>query len=120
MTTDIRQELCVISGMDWEETLNRFMNNENLYEKILSKFPEDLSFDNLKKKMEVGDLPASFTYAHTLKGVAGNLGLAYLFETASLLTEQLRLNSVENAPALMEKLTAQYEAVCNVIRKMKP
>lgn len=119
MTTEIRQEFCLISGADWEETLNRFMNNEDLYVKILSKFPDDLSLDNLKKKMKEGDLSASFTYAHTLKGLTGNLGLTRLFQTASLLTEELRSNSIVNAPALMENLTAQYEAVCDIIRKMK-
>ena len=119
MTAEIQQEFCLISGTDWEDTLNRFMNNEDLYVKILSKFPHDLSFDNLKKKMKEGDLSASFAYAHTFKGLAGNLGLTHLFRTASRLTEELRSNSVVDAPVLMENLTAQYEAVCAIIRKMK-
>lgn len=119
MTTEIQQEFCSISGTDWADTLNRFMNNENLYEKFLFKFLEDSSFDNLKKKMEEGDLSTSFAYAHTFKGLAGNLGLTNLFQTATLLTEDLRSNSGENAPVLMDKLTTQYEEACNVIRKIK-
>lgn len=119
MKKDILQEFCQISGIDWAVTLDRFMNNENLYEKILLKFPDDPSFGELKKKMAEGDIQASFMYAHTLKGVAGNLGLAHLFETASLLTDELRKGRIENASLFMKDLNEQYEIICSFIKKIK-
>lgn len=119
MKKDTLQEFCQISGIDWFATLDRFMNNENLYEKILFKFPADPSFPELKKKIAEGDVQASFMYAHTLKGVAGNLGLAHLFHLASLLTDELRNGHIENAPHLMNDLNEQYEAICNFIMKIQ-
>lgn len=119
MKEDILQEFCQISGIDWTATLDRFMNNENLYEKILLKFPADPSFHELKKKIAEGDIEASFMYAHTLKGVAGNLGFAHLFHTASLLTDELRNGHIENVSHFMKDLNDQYEALCGFIEKIK-
>lgn len=119
MKKDTLQEFCQISGIDWTATLDRFMNNENLYEKILLKFPNDPSFHELKEKIAEGDAQASFMYAHTLKGVAGNLGLTRLFQLASQLTDELRNGHIENASPLMKDLTEQYEAICDFIKKIK-
>lgn len=118
MKKDVLEEFCQISGIDWPVTLDRFMNNENLYQKILLKFPDDPSFHELKKHMTAGDAQAAFTYAHTLKGVAGNLGLENLFKTVSLLTDELRNGHIEKVSGLMNELNTQYEAVCNLIKKI--
>ena len=70
-------------GMDVDTTVNRFMGNEGLYLKFLNKFQNDQS---------VADQNAeeAFKSAHTLKGVAANLGLDPIAQHASDIVELLR------------------------------
>lgn len=119
MKKDIQEEFCRVSGIDWQVTLDRFMNNESLYEKFLIKFPADPLFNELKNSMEAGDEHTSFRIAHTLKGVAGNLGLDNLFKAVSLLTDELRNGHIEKATVLMDDVSTQYEAVCNLIERIR-
>lgn len=60
-------------GGNYEDTVRR-LYNEKLVEKFLFKFEEDPSFENLKKALEEENLEAAFRAAHTLKGVAQNMG----------------------------------------------
>lgn len=66
-------------GGNYEDTVRR-LYNEKLVEKFLFKFEEDPSFENLKKALEEEDLETAFRAAHTLKGVAQNMGFDNLAE----------------------------------------
>lgn len=80
-------------GGNYEDTVRR-LYNEKLVEKFLFKFEEDPSFENLKKALEEENLEAAFRAAHTLKGVAQNMGFDNLAESSSVLTEALRSRKV--------------------------
>ena len=77
-------------GADVDNTLHRFMENEALYLKFLKKFQDDQSFSNIQKYLEEQNAEEVFKSAHTLKGVAANLGLDPVARYASDLTEMLR------------------------------
>ena len=62
-------------GGDYETTMARFMGNEQMYLRILSMLPGDENLHKLGQTLQAGDYPAAFDTAHTLKGMAGNLGL---------------------------------------------
>ncbi len=111
-------EFCQVSGIDWETTLNRFMDNESLYEKILCKFPDDPSFRNLKDALEAGNLSDAFIYAHTLKGLAGNLGLQRLFELLLPFTEELRSGNAQHSARYLLELETHCEALGEAIGKL--
>ena len=72
-------ELLANSGIDVEATIARFAGNEGLFLKYLRRFPADATFEALRKAMLAQELSAASDACHTLKGVAGNLGLAPLF-----------------------------------------
>lgn len=95
-------------GVDEREVMARFMNNEGLYCRILKKFMEDKSYDELKISWEEGDYEAAFRWAHTLKGV-------------SAITEQLRPGHTRDDILLkdnMSQLAEQYAAAQEVIEKL--
>ncbi len=77
-------------GMEYEDTLHRFMNKEELLERFLRKFQEDASYEQLIKQLEADNYREAFAHAHTLKGVTANLGLESLRRPASEITELLR------------------------------
>ena len=65
------------------------------------------------------DRTEAFRAAHTLKGVAANLGFSRLTNSASQLTEALRPESAvicQLSPSLMDAVTQDYRATMDAIR----
>lgn len=87
------------AGMDPEEALERFMGSAALYERFLKRFPADESFQQIGPALEAGDWDAAVTAAHTLKGVAGNLGMTDLYRCCSQLVDHLRAGEHGQAAA---------------------
>ncbi|MEG2038015.1 MAG: Hpt domain-containing protein [Ruthenibacterium sp.] len=77
-------------GADVSGALERFVDDEQLYADCLRLFMADDCFASLQSALECGDESAAFESAHTLKGVAGNLGLTPLYQSLCTLVEVLR------------------------------
>lgn len=77
-------------GGDYNTTMARFINNKRMYMKFLDKFFEDESMNKLGSALGDNDLKGAFEAAHTLKGVAGNMGLTPLFDKVCAIVEPLR------------------------------
>ena len=93
-------------GGNYAETLSRLMTDERIL-RFVRKFPADGSFNALKEALASGSQEEAFRAAHTLKGVAQNLGFTALYEKASAVTEVLRGGSL-NVTALMTDLESAY------------
>lgn len=78
------------AGVDYSGALHRFLNKEEMLVMFLKKYNEDTSVDTIKEMSANGDYEAAFKAAHTLKGLAGNLGITSVQSIASDITEQLR------------------------------
>ena len=94
-------------GADYEDVHSR-LRSDLLIRKFFLKFPDDKSFGQLKAALESGDRENAFLEAHTLKGVAQNLGFTPLYEAAHRLTENLR---PENGKAAFEEIRAAFAGV---------
>ena len=97
-------------GADVDSGLSRCMNKEDFYFMLIKKSVKEPGFGKLKDALEQRDLDAAFEFAHSLKGVAGNLSLTPIFEPVSEMTELLRSRTDTDYSELMEKvLTARDE-----------
>ena len=92
-------------GSSCEDVLKR-IPSEQMIRKFVKMYAADPSFDQLTAAVEKQDWPTAFRAAHTLKGVAQNLGLARLQASASALTEALRGGKALTEPALLEAVRA--------------
>lgn len=93
-------------GGNYADTIGRLMTEERIL-RFVRKFPADGSFNALKDALARGSQEEAFRAAHTLKGVAQNLGFTVLYEKASAVTEVLRSGSL-NVTALMPDLEGVY------------
>ena len=93
-------------GGNYAETIGRLMTEERIL-RFVRKFPADGSFNALKDALNRGAQEEAFRAAHTLKGVAQNLGFTALYEKASAVTEVLRGGSLD-VTALMPDLESVY------------
>ena len=101
-------------GADYEDVLSR-LRSEVLVRKFALKFLDDDSYANLKAAMESGNAPEAFRGAHTLKGVAVNLGFTALYNVSNALTEKLRSQEYDNLDGLITDVKKQYDIVIEAI-----
>ncbi|MFR6640225.1 MAG: Hpt domain-containing protein [Christensenellales bacterium] len=94
-------EIYALAGENATDVVNRF-GSEVVVEKFALRFLDDPSYENLVSALSSGDTQAAFRAAHTLKGIAANLGFNNLYVAASRLTEKLRGNET---PIRMRNLT---------------
>ncbi len=105
-------------GGNYEDTIRR-LYNEKLVEKFLFKFEDDPSFGNLKTALAEENLEDAFRAAHTLKGVAQNMGFDTLAESSSALTEVLRSRTVMPDSEMMDKVCEDYNKIRKTITEYK-
>lgn len=89
---------------DYEAVMGRLRQEERVA-KFLRLFLADENFDLLTRSVAGEDWPTAFRAAHSLKGVALNLGLSALAKSASEMTECLRPGAPTQDPQPL------YEAV---------
>lgn len=82
-------------GVNLGEVRLRFLDDDELYIDCLHAFVQDPSFAALDSAIRDQNHISAFEHAHTLKGVAGNLGLAPLYHALSGLVECLRTQSYD-------------------------
>lgn len=77
-------------GANTDEGLNRCMNNEAFYLRMVGMALKDRNFDALETAVKAEDARAAFEAAHALKGSIGNVALTPIYEPICALTELLR------------------------------
>ncbi|MEG0780829.1 MAG: Hpt domain-containing protein [Oscillospiraceae bacterium] len=98
-------------GADTIGALERLVDDEALYSDCLQLFLRDEGFTALPEAIAHRDYSAAFESAHTLKGVAGNLGLTPLFVAICDIVEPLRRGEYGKLPALTDEVLAAREAL---------
>lgn len=117
MTAEERQ-LLEDSGINVDDAMQRFMNNEKLWVRFLKKFEADKSYSELVAAMEEKNVEKAFESAHTLKGIAGNLALAKFLGLITEQTDYLRGKDYETAAGMMPKVAEAYESALKVIKEV--
>ena len=107
---EIRETLETL-GVDYEVLKMRFSNNENLLSKFILKFPDDVCYARLQTAVQTKDYEAVLMEAHSLKGVAANLGFETLFLRCSELVQYLRDGHTEHVEELNNAITAAYNII---------
>ena len=88
-------------GADVDEAMERCLNNEAFYLRLVDKALQDPNFDRLKDAVASGDLDKGFEAAHALKGVMANLALTPILVPVREITELLRSRTqADYAPIL--------------------
>ena len=102
---------------DYEEVFGR-LRSERLITKFVLKFPGDPSFSQLQSTLEEKNVEEAFRAAHTLKGVAQNLGFTLLYEATATLTEVLRAGNLPEDDNMMNAVAKEYERTVAAIEQL--
>lgn len=104
-------------GADYEEVFGH-LRSERLITKFVLKFPGDPSFSQLQSTLEEKNVEEAFRAAHTLKGVAQNLGFTPLYEATATLTEVLRAGNLPEDDNMMNAVAKEYERTVAAIEQL--
>ncbi len=101
-------------GGDYQATLRRLMVPE-IVETFAVRYAQDTTVDRLHRALEAGDAERAFRTAHSLRGLAQNLGFERLYQAAAVLTEALRPRLLPVNPALVAAVDAAHRQVLKAI-----
>jgi CheY-like chemotaxis protein len=106
-----------IDGVDIAGGLKRVAGNVRLYRSLLQQFVEKqaTACSQIVDALRQGDRALAERLAHTMKGVAGNIGIVKIQETASRVEKAIREND-GSAPVLLEELEPALDHQVRIIR----
>jgi HPt (histidine-containing phosphotransfer) domain-containing protein len=104
-------------GADIPGTMQRLLNDKELYDNCLQMFVDDENFAALGKSVAAKDYAKPFNEVHTLKGVAGNLGLVPLFDVLSTMTEALRAKDYSKVDEQYADVMKKYDEFKAIVAK---
>ncbi len=107
-----------IEGVDMAGGLNRVSGNKRLYRDLLVQFAAKHSEVNseLMAAIDCGDSKLAERIAHTVKGVAGNIGLGAVFTVAEKLERAIR-EADADSPAIAEEFTLIVDRQVQTIQR---
>jgi len=103
-------------GVDVADGLRRVAGNSALYRNLLAKFAEGQAGtpDAIRRALRAGDHALAERLAHTLKGVAGNIGARSVQASAGDLERAIRSDAVQDH--LVERVDSELSTIVGRIR----
>jgi len=109
-------QLPELTGINMQQGLATCQNNQKLYRKLLIKF-KDTQHDfteQFQQAQDSDDKDSPARSAHSLKGVAGNIGAIAIQDAAQTLEQACKENQTDEQIApLLEKVNANLSIVLN-------
>jgi signal transduction histidine kinase/CheY-like chemotaxis protein len=115
--TEIEAMEAALPGVSVRAGLARLAGNQALYRRLLWTFAERqaASAPQLRAWLAAGELKALHEAAHSLKGVAGNLGLDSIFAAADSLALLIKSGQNDRLAEATEALIRQSEAMLGIL-----
>lgn len=105
------------AGVDVKEGIKRFNKSKGLYFSMLSEFPKDTYFFEMKTALAEGNKEEAFRTAHAFKGICGNLSLKVLHTLLVPMVEKLRSGEIGKAAEMLDEVEVAYKVIIDVINR---
>jgi PAS domain S-box-containing protein len=112
-------ELAAVDGLDSGDGLRRVGGNHKLYMKLLREFASHQAYavEQIRTALATNDIESATRVAHTLKGVAGNLGAGPVQTAAAAVESLLRDRAAADATnSALEQLVAVLDPFLTRLR----
>ncbi|NOQ34955.1 MAG: response regulator [Methylococcaceae bacterium] len=109
-----------VEGIDFQEGLLRLRQNQDLYFKLLQMFikEHEHSIEEIKQKLADGNVNVARIKAHTLKGVAANLGAKALSAAADRIETQIETHKQLQSDEQLAELSGEIIHFINTIQSL--
>jgi len=102
-------------GCNTKEGLERCLNKEDFYIKLLKMAVSENKVYDLKDALASKDYDKAFGLSHTLKGVYANLAITPLYNLFYTLTEDLRVKKDIDYTNQIDEIINKFEEVKKII-----
>ena len=102
-------------GCNTKEGLERCLNKEDFYIKLLKMAVSENKVYELKDSIMAKDYDKAFAISHTLKGVYANLAITPLFNLLYNITEDLRIKKDKDYTNELNDIISLFEEVKKII-----
>ena len=111
-------EALLEAGVDLEVTMRRFGGNAALLERFIKKLPEEPTFSALTAAVEKKSCPEIEKTAHTLKGIAANLGFQEMSDLCAALVSAVREDQTETLEEHYQALAEEHRRISGLIHQI--
>ncbi len=114
-------EIPVISGINAELGISRLGGNKKLFKKILIDFRDkypDIT-DEIRAGLNENDNKTAERLAHTIKGLAGNIGAEVLSKTAAELESAIKNNEMDKQEEKLNNFAYELSHVIEALKIIK-
>lgn len=111
------EEFYEVVGGSFQEVMARIPSRD-MIQKFVCHFAEDTTFSDWQMAQKNQDIQAAFRAAHTMKGIAANLGFQNLTRVSEELTEELRPGTNMGSDSLRKEFEEAYHDVIEKITKL--
>jgi signal transduction histidine kinase/DNA-binding response OmpR family regulator len=103
-----------VKGIETQQALARVGGNAALLRKLLRRFAETQAgaVARIAAALEAGDGPGALRIAHTLKGLAGNIGAPNMAERAALVEALLKQGGGDALPRALDEMAQELRSLC--------
>ena len=102
-------------GCNIKEGLERCLNKEDFYLKLLKMAVSENKVYELKDSINNKDYDKAFSISHTLKGVYANLAITPLYNLLYNLTEELRIKKEMDYTNEISEIISLFEKIKSII-----
>lgn len=106
-------------GANIDEAMDRFMNNDELYKKMLLKLPSNIESLPVLSFAEKGNYEQAVANAHALKGVTGNLSITPLYKAYTKAVDLFKANKPNDAKQVIKDMLPIQEDIIACINKYR-
>lgn len=103
-------------GIDYNEGVEKFLGEVELYESLLVDFLTENTFDEAKKCAAKKNYQGLLRAVHAMKSVTGTLCMKRLYDRCSVVVGLLRDEKYDEAVAAFDKAYELYQHTAETIR----
>lgn len=112
---EMDRQALIKSGIDYDEGVEKFMGERELYEGLLVDFLTENTFDEAERCLKVGDGDGFLRAVHAMKSVTGTLAMNGLYRLCFDTVEALRGGDESYAEELFSEAYLAYLRIAGCI-----
>ncbi len=105
-------------GVNKAEVLERFAGSVEVARKCTVMYAEDTIIGDLESAIKEHNYSGAERAAHTLKGIADNLGFKGVHKYGQMIVDDVRSGNYDNLPSEFEKLKAEHDKICALAKTL--
>lgn len=104
------------AGIDYKGAIERFADNQVLYEKYLLRFETDTHCKDAMAALEEQNYDEVLAQVHALKGMVGTLGMMKCYQVCQDVVDALRAKKYDAIAGLMEKVQEEQVRIQQIYK----